>query len=698
MPRPEISKDTCWRKTWMTCSFLLGLPLLLVLGVVVLPFYLVYKLLVRCCACCRRRTAHSDKHWDQSELPNSASRCCKIGLCGTEHSTVYVETRDGQQLAVDLYLPPAHVRKGQKIACVYHQARYCRSFALRWPLSLFFPHSNFSLVANQFGHDVVNSGHMAFVSVDIRGTGASTGRFASLWSALEREDAQTILDWIIAQEWSNGSVGLWGLSYDATAAMFTAASGHKAVKCCVCMFPFWDFYKSIAFPGGLRNKYFISTWQAVNDCLDFHRLDLMGSFLTQISFGVSPVKGCEDVIERAREQHCTNWDASADAGTVENYDDCGEYSQQFFETMCVHGVAASLRRHKVPLYLISGWADCTVMDSVAAFKAVQGNGAQHELTIGPWTHGGVQNCDFKHGTVGATFPFDRECTRFMMKHMQTESLPGPTTVRWCRPISTHPAFEEAEARGYETSANGFWASAEDWNFPASEQLFLSSEGSLDHSRKDSETSALHSGSGMDFGEESISRWQAMLEAQNFVNYDMTKSLDQNLSFQSAPFEGRREVVGCVLVDLWMSSAEHDVDVFAYLCVESKGECRYLTEGSLRASHRKGEFGVDTDAWPFPEMPYHSFRSLDREKLQPDEPSRLQFNMMPSCFELVPGDRLVLIVSSSDPRHFDPLQPPQEDMDRNESPGSPAEGEEPALEAAKEEELSLIHISEPTRPY
>ena len=60
-----------------------------------------------------------------------------------------------------------------------------------------------------------------------------------------------VLDWIQEQDWSDGSVGLWGLSYDATAALFTASEGHKAVKCCVCMFPFWDFYRSIAFPGGV---------------------------------------------------------------------------------------------------------------------------------------------------------------------------------------------------------------------------------------------------------------------------------------------------------------------------------------------------------------------------------------------------------------------------------------------------------------
>lgn len=355
MARPAPAKDTCCRKFLIGLGVCLLLPLFAGLVLAAAPFFVFYKL----CDCCInkcRDNPHPDRFWDPSELPRHSGRCCKIGLCGAEYFNLFIDTPDGQRLAVDVYLPEAHTRNGEKVAAVLHQARYCRSFKLRWPLSLIFPHSNFSLVANQFGyvpsdlnkcihdlfvrHDFVRSGGMAFVSVDIRGTGASAGRFSSLWSEREREDSIAVLDWITQQPWSNGSVGLWGLSYDATAAMFTAASGHPAVKCSVCMFPFWDFYKSIAFPGGCRNKYFIGTWQAVNDCLvpligASDLVDRSGAaglpqdrsdgpipnthhIVTNCAHisvshewcagsGVTPILGHEEAMESVREVHCTNW-------------------------------------------------------------------------------------------------------------------------------------------------------------------------------------------------------------------------------------------------------------------------------------------------------------------------------------------------------------------------------------------------------
>ena len=69
-------------------------------------------------------------------------------------------------------------------------------------------------------------------------------------------------------------------------------------------------------------------------------------------------------------------DASADANTVECYDDVGQFSGAHFETMSAFGVAKQLKASKVPIYFLAGWADCTVYDAISAFKAVADNGAQ----------------------------------------------------------------------------------------------------------------------------------------------------------------------------------------------------------------------------------------------------------------------------------------------------------------------------------
>ena len=184
---PDL-KDTPCRKCAIVCILLLVLPILVPLLLALLPFYLIYRLFAWLGSCCKQH-ARADNHWDEHELPPASCKCCYLGLRSAQYFTEFIEASDGQKIALDVYLPAAYTKSGQKVGCVLHQARYCRSFLLRFPFNLIVPHGCFSIVANQFGHDCVHNGNMAFVSADVRGTGASTGRFASLWSEQERNDS-----------------------------------------------------------------------------------------------------------------------------------------------------------------------------------------------------------------------------------------------------------------------------------------------------------------------------------------------------------------------------------------------------------------------------------------------------------------------------------------------------------------------------
>lgn len=43
------------------------------------------------------------------------------------------------------------------------------------------------------------------------------------------QDSVDVLDWIDRQSWSNGKVGLWGMSYEGTSAFFTSLLKHPTV-------------------------------------------------------------------------------------------------------------------------------------------------------------------------------------------------------------------------------------------------------------------------------------------------------------------------------------------------------------------------------------------------------------------------------------------------------------------------------------
>ena len=69
----------------------------------------------------------------------------------------------------------------------------------------------------------------ASVQMSLRGTGESGGCL-EFKSPGDVQDISAVIDWIAAQPWSNGNVGMMGRSYDGTSAWAGAASGNPHLK------------------------------------------------------------------------------------------------------------------------------------------------------------------------------------------------------------------------------------------------------------------------------------------------------------------------------------------------------------------------------------------------------------------------------------------------------------------------------------
>jgi len=98
----------------------------------------------------------------------------------------------------------------------------------------------------------------ACVRVDSRGAGRSPG-FLDIWSAREANDLYHCIEWAAAQPWSNGKIGLNGISYYAMNQWQIAAlqPPHLAAVCA------WegaaDFYRDVSYHGGILHT-FARTW------------------------------------------------------------------------------------------------------------------------------------------------------------------------------------------------------------------------------------------------------------------------------------------------------------------------------------------------------------------------------------------------------------------------------------------------------
>jgi predicted acyl esterase len=99
----------------------------------------------------------------------------------------------------------------------------------------------------------------AVVNCDLRGAGTSEGS-ASLFSDQEGEDVYDLIEWAAAQPWSNGAVGMIGVSYLAISQWKAAALRPPSLQAICPWEGFTDAYRDLLRPGGIREDGFTRLW------------------------------------------------------------------------------------------------------------------------------------------------------------------------------------------------------------------------------------------------------------------------------------------------------------------------------------------------------------------------------------------------------------------------------------------------------
>ncbi len=91
----------------------------------------------------------------------------------------------------------------------------------------------------------------ALCRVDVRGTGRSDGVALDEYTADETRDGYDAVEWLAAQPWCNGNVGMWGISYGGFSAIQVAALRPPHLRAIVPVYATDDRYLSdVHFVGG----------------------------------------------------------------------------------------------------------------------------------------------------------------------------------------------------------------------------------------------------------------------------------------------------------------------------------------------------------------------------------------------------------------------------------------------------------------
>jgi len=549
----------------------------------------------------------------------------------------YVAMRDGVRLAVDVYLPSdsAGVRV-ERLPTIVIFTPYYRRFALRSdaPQS-----SEPSVSASRYRDFFVRRGY-ALIVVDVRGTGASFGVREGFRSPKERDDYREIVDWIVEQRWSNGAVGATGISYVGAAADFLASTGHPAVKAIAPLFSVWDTYGDHYYPGGLLLNRLAETYDELMIALDHGRGELLGKFAYYKDPHLSgPAPVDEDgegvLLKAALTEHLGNFhmpDFIREFAFKEEglpYD-AGFSSASFSPYAYSHGV-----RSDVAVYSVSGWMDGAGYSNGAIARFLSLPNPKRHLLLGPWDHGARANVSPFRRQVDSEFPLLAELLRFFDHYL----------------IGLDTGLEREAPVHYFTIGEERWRVASHW--PPHEQttqLFLAGDGRLAAEPGDAGEDryqvdfTLATGSHTRYG-----RLAAFDVRDYYTDWDGRDA--RMLCFTSDPLAADHELSGHPCVTLHLSASEADAALHVYLeDVAPDGTCRYVTEGMLRALHRKESPAPDHHRVVGP-FPFHSYTRADAAPLIPEEVATLRISLLPTSWRVVAGHRLRVAIAGADADNF-----------------------------------------------
>ncbi len=192
---------------------------------------------------------------------------------GAQHVSDYLVLSDGTRLAYDLILPTKHeVSADAPLPVLFKYTPSLRAWtisdingksniaeleALPWYQEAFLrlrswlaPHGNVldPLWRTKWLRDSVRSGYAVAV-VEQPGTGASFGASSGFDAAMAPE-ANEILNWMAAQKWWDGTIGMYGDSAQAQVQFAAVSTGNPHLKALFAESTRMDVYNSFMYPGG----------------------------------------------------------------------------------------------------------------------------------------------------------------------------------------------------------------------------------------------------------------------------------------------------------------------------------------------------------------------------------------------------------------------------------------------------------------
>jgi putative CocE/NonD family hydrolase len=528
----------------------------------------------------------------------------------------YLTMRDGIKIAIDI-VRPAKAEKvhEEPLPVVWTHTRYRRAYIRGG--------KRMSELDSPLYRNLLKYGYV-LAAADVRGSGASFGSWQGIWAQEETQDAYEIIEWLAAQPWCDGNIGMAGGSYLGVTQLMAAGTKPPHLKAIFPAVALFDMY-GIAYPGGVFYDDFIKHWSDLTLTLDTQSI-------------AAPVDDDKDeaLLKAAIEEHKQSRPLIDIFMPLKYRDSVDEgIGVQPFYTWHPAAYIEGINESGVPIYLWCGWFDSFTRDGFLMFRNFKN---PKKIVYGAWSHSprdpDIQKDEFLPVIVEELRWFDY----------------------WLKGID-NGIMDEAAIRYQVMSApkDNEWRTADEWPLPEQKPTkYYFGEGPS--GSVDSANDGIlgldppGKGSGKDdylvdytttTGTET--RWDNAVGG-GFGYPDMTENDKKGLTYTTDVLAEDVEITGSPVVHLWVSSTASDGDFFAYLEeVDAEGASYYVSEGAIRASHR----AIHEPYYDNLGLPYHRSHEEDVRELVPGEPAELAFDLQPTSNIFNAGNRIRITVTCAD---------------------------------------------------
>ncbi|MBD1373908.1 CocE/NonD family hydrolase [Hazenella sp. IB182357] len=457
--------------------------------------------------------------------------------------TYMVPMKDGTRLATDVYLPEGKTGI-EAFPTILVRTCYDRSnkkgFLMHW----------------------VNKGY-AVVNQDVRGRADSEGELVPFY--YERDDGKETIDWIIAQAWSNGDVGIWGASYLGYVAIAAATSGHPNLKAVVDEVNVGSPFTDTVRRGGAVCSWPLLSWtlaQSVGNRTDF-------SIFAGESVDVETVVDARPIREIPQQvigKRSGPWDLWSQHP---EYDD--------FWRNCT--LTERGDQIQAPVFVISGWYDGDGPGVSETWRMLTEHDVPHrKIWLGPWEHNPNRARDFR----GTRFSHDAVVYDYDIKVMSWFD-------RFLKGMEN--GIEQEPRATYYVVGNNEWRTSEDWT-PVEATitpLYLGGEGHANSSFGDG---LLHyqpieraKTDTFVYNPKYPVAYSGEREPENMAQHELRQDI---LVYTSEKLEEDMIVAGELSAEIYAASTATDTDwVVTLTDVDEDGNSLRLSDYIVRAKYRKG---------------------------------------------------------------------------------------------------------------